>query len=194
MISSLNGIVDAIGNDWVSIVVNGVGFQVHTPSSTLSTLGAVGARAKLYTRLIVREDSLALFGFKSTDELSLFETLLTATGVGPKLALSMLSAMDADSLATAIVTGNTDLLVTIPGVGKKTASRLILELKDKIGDGWVRTVPLESVRENADVMTALVSLGYSQAEAARAVATIPTNGKLSLEEKLRQALAYFSSK
>ncbi|MDP7286082.1 MAG: Holliday junction branch migration protein RuvA [Dehalococcoidales bacterium] len=191
MIASLEGKLESLGGDFAIINVGGVGFQVYMPTSTLSTLGAVGKEVKLYTHLHLREDNATLYGFASTDELELFQTLINVSGLGPKLALAMLSAMSVEKLTAAIVTSNADLLTVIPGIGKKVASRLILELKDKIAAGWVTTPVAELAAENTDVLAALTSLGYSASEATRAVATLPHDQNLSLEEKLKLALGYF---
>ncbi|MAH38996.1 MAG: Holliday junction branch migration protein RuvA [Dehalococcoidales bacterium] len=191
MIASLEGKLESLGGDFAIINVGGVGFQVYMPTSTLSTLGAIGKEVKLYTHLHLREDNATLYGFASTDELELFQTLINVSGLGPKLALAMLSAMSVEKLTAAIVTSNADLLTVIPGIGKKVASRLILELKDKIAAGWVTTPAAELAAENTDVLAALTSLGYSASEATRAVATLPHDQNLSLEEKLKLALGYF---
>ncbi len=191
MIASLEGKLESLGGDFAIINVGGVGFQVYMPTSTLSTLGAVGKEVKLYTHLHLREDNATLYGFASTEELELFQTLINVSGLGPKLALAMLSAMSVEKLTAAIVTSNADLLTVIPGIGKKVASRLILELKDKIAAGWVTTPAAELAAENTDVLAALTSLGYSASEATRAVATLPHDQNLSLEEKLKLALGYF---
>ena len=191
MIASLEGKLESLGGDFAIINVGGVGFQVYMPTSTLSTLGAVGKEVKLYTHLHLREDNATLYGFASTDDLELFQTLINVSGLGPKLALAMLSAMSVEKLTAAIVTSNADLLTVIPGIGKKVASRLILELKDKIAAGWVTTPAAELAAENTDVLAALTSLGYSASEATRAVATLPHDQNLSLEEKLKLALGYF---
>jgi Holliday junction DNA helicase RuvA len=194
MIARLQGKLEAIALDSVIVNVNGVGFQVFLPTSTLSTIGNVGKEVKLYTHLHVREDILALYGFGSADELRLFEILTTVSGIGPKLGLSLLSAMNTDQLTMAIATGNADLLTTVPGVGKKIAARIVLELKDKIGSGWITTAITEVAQENTDVLGALISLGYSAAEASRAVASLPKTKGLSLEEKIKLALQYFGNK
>ena len=194
MISSLNGKVAALGSDFAVINVGGIGFQVFMPTSTLSAVGAVGKEAQLYTHLYLREDNATLYGFASPEELTLFQTLIGVSGLGPKLALAMLSGMNTEQLVTAIATGSADLLTVIPGIGKKVASRIVLELKEKIGAGWITTPPPELARENADVLAALTSLGYSAAEAAKAVATLPASPDLSLEEKIKLALAYFGGK
>lgn len=194
MISSLSGVVEALGDGWAIINVGGVGFQVFMPSSDLSNLGTGGTRVKVFTHLHVREDNLALSGFLSPDGLALFEILLSVSGVGPRLALAMLSAMEAERLAMALAGGDASLLMTVPGIGRKTADRLILELKDKIGAFGMRVPISGAAPENSEVIAALTSLGYSTAEAGRAVASLPASSKLSLEEKIRRALAYFGAK
>jgi len=194
MIASLNGKLEALGSDWAVINVGGIGFQVHMPTSTLSTLGTIGEEVRLHTHLHIREDNATLYGFASAEELQLFQTLIGVSGIGPKLALSILSAMAVDKLTMAIATGSTHLLTEVPGIGKKTAERLILELKDKIGARWVITPGARLVQENTEVVAALTSLGYSVAEASRAVASLPSSSDLSLEEKLKLALQYFGGR
>ncbi|HUU64959.1 MAG TPA: Holliday junction branch migration protein RuvA [Dehalococcoidales bacterium] len=194
MISSLHGKVESLGSDWAIINVGGIGFQVYMPTSTLSTLGAIGKEVQLYTHLHLREDNVTLYGFASAEELSLFQTLISVTGLGPKMGLAMLSGMSVEQLVTAIATGSVDLLTVIPGIGKKMASRIILELKEKIGAGWIITPATQLAQENTDVLAALTSLGYSAAEATKAVTTLPATSDLSLEEKVKLALAYFGGK
>ncbi len=194
MIASLHGTVEALGTDRVVINVNGIGFQVFVPTSILSTLSSAGSEVQLYTHLHVREDNIALYGFSSPDELRLFETLITVSGIGPKLSLAMLSAMNVEQLLSAITSGNADLLTRIPGIGKKTASRLVLELREKIGTGWVSTPAARIAQENTDVLEALTALGYSVSEAIRAVAALPSSTKLTIEEKVKMALQYFGGK
>ncbi len=193
MIASLNGKLESLGSEWAVINVGGIGFQVYMPTSTLSTL-RTGKEARLFTHLHLREDNATLYGFSSAEELGLFQTLIGVTGLGPRLALAMLSAMDAEKLTMAIATGSADLLTTVPGIGKKMADRLILELKEKIGAGWITTPAAALAQENVEVVAALVSLGYSVAEANRAVATLPPASDLSLEEKVKLALQYFGGK
>ncbi|UCG10080.1 MAG: Holliday junction branch migration protein RuvA [Dehalococcoidia bacterium] len=193
MIASLQGKIEALGSDWAIISVAGIGFQVYMPTSTLASLSAVGEEVKLYTYLQIREDSAALYGFASADELALFQTLISVSGLGPRLALAMLSAMDVEKLTIGIATGSAELLTEIPGIGKKMASRLILELKDKIGAGRVPVPTSQVAAENADIIAALTALGYSTTEATRAVATLPATD-LTLEEKVKLALQYFGGK
>jgi len=193
MIAGLQGRLESLGSKWAIINVGGVGFQVYMPTSTLSTLGAVGDTVKLHTRLYRQEDNVTLYGFATGEELRLFQMLIGVRRLGPKLALAMLSAMNVMQLSTAIATGSTALLTRIPGVGKKTANRLILELKEKISASLI-AAPTQIVQENSDVLAALISFGYSAAEASRAIASLPMPSDLSLEEKIRLALQYFGSK
>jgi Holliday junction DNA helicase RuvA len=193
MIASLKGKLQAIGGDWAIIDVNGIGFKVFMPTSTLSALGRKGEVVELHTHLHLREDNVALYGFATPEELGLFQNLIGVTRLGPKLGLAMLSAMSVEKLAMAIATGSVDLLSEISGIGKKTAQRIILELKEKIGAGWAAPPP-EFAAENAEVLSALVSLGYSVREATQAVATLPPDPELPLEERIKLALGFFAAK
>ena len=194
MIASLQGKLEVLGSDSAVINVSGIGFQVYMPTSTLSTLGTVGETVKLHTHLHLREDNATLYGFASAEELGLFQTLIGVSGLGPKLAIAMLSALNVEQISMAIVTGSADLLTVVPGVGKKMANRLILELKEKIGAGFIATPTAQLAQENTDVLAALTTLGYSAAEASRAVTTLPSSPELSLEEKIKLALQYFGGK
>ncbi len=194
MIAGLHGTLESLGGDGAIINVGGIGFRVYMPTSTLSSLGAIGEEVKLHTHLHLREDNATLYGFATADELRFFQTLLGVSGLGPKLALAMLSAMSVDKLTMAIATGSVDLLTIVPGIGKKVADRLVLELKDKIAAGWVTTPAAQLAEANTDVLAALTSLGYSVAEATRAVATLPPSSDLTLEERLKLALQYFTAK
>ena len=194
MIASLHGKLESLGSDGVIINVGGIGFRVYMSTSTLSTLGAIGEEVKLHTYLHLREDNVTLYGFASTDELGLFQNLISVSGLGPRLALAMLSSMNIERLTMAIATSGVDLLTEVPGIGKKMANRLILELKEKIGAGWITTPAVQLAKENAEVLAALTSLGYSVSEATRTVASLPPDSKLSLEDKVKLALAYFTAK
>jgi len=190
MIASLQGVVASLGGDWAIVDVGGIGFRVYMPTSVLSTLGKVGEEVKLYTHLHLKDDDVSLYGFGSADELQLFETLIGVSGLGPRLALAMLSTLNVDQLAMAIATGSTDVLTAVPGIGRKMADRLVLELRDKIGAGLIATPAAQAAQENSDVLAALTSLGYSVAEASRAVATLPAGSDLALEERIKLALQY----
>ncbi len=194
MIASLHGTVESIGSDWAIINVNGIGLQVYMPTSTLGILGTIGQETHLNTHLVMREDSITLYGFASANEQELFQTLIGVSGLGPRLALAALSAMSVEQMTMAIATGNTALLTVIPGIGKKMAERLVLELKDKIGAGLLATPAAQLAQENTDVLAALTSLGYSVSEASQAVSTLPASSKLSLEEKVKLALQYFGGR
>ncbi len=190
MIASLQGTIEALGGDYAIINVGGVGFRVYMPTSVLSALGKVGEEVKVYTRLRVTDDDISIYGFGSADELMLFETLIGVSGLGPRLALAMLSSLTVEQMTMAIATGSTDLLTTVPGIGKKMADRLVLELKDKVGAGLIATPAAQVAQENTDVLAALTSLGYSVSEASRAVATLPAASDLSVEERVKLALQY----
>jgi Holliday junction DNA helicase RuvA len=194
MIASLNGKITSMNSDSAILEVGGVGFRVFMPTSALSTIGRPGDPAKVFTHMHVREDNITLFGFPTPEELWLFETLLGVTGLGPRLSLAMLSSLTPDQITTAIATGSTDMLDMIPGIGKKVASRIILELKEKIGAGWAISPAVQETKENADVLAALTTLGYSAAEAVKAVASLPADPKLKLEDKVKLALQYLGSK
>ena len=193
MIASLHGKLESLGGDWAIVNVNGVGFQVYMPTSTLSTLGAAGSETNLHTHLVMREDGVTLYGFGAVEELELFQILIGVSGLGPRLALAVLSSLSVEQAGMAIATGNADLLITVPGIGKRMAERIIVDLKDKIGAGLISAPATQYAQENADVIAALTSLGYSVAEASRAVSNLPPSD-ISLEEKVKLALQYFSGK
>jgi Holliday junction DNA helicase RuvA len=190
MIASLNGIIEAVSKDSMIVNVNGIGFKVAVTTSVLSEFGSIGREIKLFTHFHVREDDMSLFGFASLDEMKLFETLISVSGLGPKTGMAMLSALTADQIAMAIASGSVETLTTIPGIGKKTADRIILELKDKVGGILISTPGGKAAQENADVVGALVSLGYSVQETTKAVNALPTGKKLTLEEKVKLTLQY----
>ena len=194
MISSLHGKIESLSSDQAIINVSGIGFQVYMPTTALTTLGIPGDDVNVFTHLHLREDNVALYGFTSADELWLFETLISVSGLGPRLALAMLSSLNTEQITTAIATGSIEMLEMIPGIGKKVANRIILELKDKIGAGWIAIPATELARENTDVLAALTSLGYSAVEATKAVTNLPADSNLDLEEKIRIALQYLGSR
>lgn len=190
MISSIRGKIESISSNSVIIDVQGIGFLIFMPSSTLTMLGTPGTEVKIFTHLHLREDNVSLFGFTTFQELRLFEILLGVSGLGPRLALTMLSSLTPEQIFTAIATGSREMLVIVPGIGKKVADRIILELQDKIGTGWIVTPTMELAKDNTDVLEALVSLGYSANEAIKAVVTLPVDESTNLEEKIRTALQY----
>jgi Holliday junction DNA helicase RuvA len=187
MIATLEGTLAYRGEDSVIINVGGIGSRVYVSSSTSSQLGAVKGRVSLYTHLHVREDNISLYGFASSEELALFKNLISVSGIGSKLALAMLSAFNPEQLIVAITSGDIDLLSRAPGVGRKMASRLVVELRGKLEKEW-KDVALPLAPESADVIAALTGLGYSVAEATKAISRLPDPDGLSLEEKIRMAL------
>lgn len=191
MIATLEGILEYRGSDSVIIKVGGIGFRVYVSSSTSSQLGSVKGRVSVYTHLHVREDSISLYGFASSDELTLFKSLISVTGIGARLALTVLSALNSEQLVMAITSGDINLLSQAPGVGKKMASRLVVELRGKLEKEW-KEVALPLAPENADAIAALTGLGYSVAEATRAISRLPDPDGLSLEEKIKMALQQLS--
>jgi len=192
MIATLHGKIQARTDDSLIVNVGGVGFRVRVPTGTLANLGAVGSEVQLFTHLHVREDELSLYGFATEDELRLFEALLTVSGIGPKVGMGILSSAPADTLRLAIAQGNLDVLTALPGIGKKTAQRLVLELKGKVDVSGLGEVS-ELTPVDKDVMDALINLGYSAAEAARAARSVPSNVK-TIEERVRIALQYFGGR
>ena len=173
MIASVSGVVASIGADAAVVEVGGVGLKVQCAPATLSTL-RVGQPARLSTSLIVREDSLTLFGFADDDEKSLFELLQTASGVGPRLAQAALAVHPPDVLRNALASGDVSTLTQVPGIGKKGAERLILELRDKVGP--VSSVPTQGggrqMAWTEQVRQGLVGLGWSSAQADQAVTAV----------------------
>jgi Holliday junction DNA helicase RuvA len=187
MIAGIEGILKSRGEDWIIVEVGGMSFRLQSPTSTIVTLGIPGDRMKLHTHLHVREDSLTLYGFASPEELRLFELLIGVSGIGPKTALALLSALSPERFEVAIARGDVEALSSVPGIGKKTAARLVLELKGKF-----EQVGVAGRSRHEDVKAALVSLGYSAAEANSAIATLPDAPDTSLEEKIKLALQHFA--
>ena len=187
MIATLEGILESRGKDSLIINVGGIGFRVYVSGSTLSQLGAVKGKVSLYTHLHVREDNISLYGFASSDELALFKNLISVSGVGSKVALALLSALNPEQLVMAITSGDVDLISQAPGIGKKMASRLVVELRGKLEKEW-KEVALPLAPESADAIAALTGLGYSLTEATKAISRLPDSGELSLEEKIKMAL------
>ncbi|MFH1088128.1 MAG: Holliday junction branch migration protein RuvA [Chloroflexota bacterium] len=185
MIAAIEGTLQQYDSGSVVIKAGPLSLRVHVPDSTLGQMGTVGDRVCLYTHLRVREDNLSLFGFATPKELSLFETFLTVSGIGPRLALGLLSSLNTEQLVQAIISEDNNLLSQAPGVGKKMASRLILELKGKLEKEW-EAMPAAQV--DGDLTGALTALGYSLREAIQAASRLGVHPKASLEEKIRLAL------
>lgn len=187
MIAGLKGRVERKLDDAVLVDVGGVIYRANTSSATLEEVGETGGTVRLFTHLFVREDQLALFGFASPEELRLFETLIGVSGVGPKLALAILSRVRPEALELAINAENAELLATVPGVGRKTAARLILELRGKLVPSSEIAAGVPS-QADADVVAALRSLGYTTAEAHGALSRTPRDPDLAIEDRVLAAL------
>ena len=189
MISSITGTVKSSSFNSIVVEVGGVGVLLQVPARVASSV-ALGNSVSFHTYLIVREDALTLYGFTEISERDFFELLLSVTGVGPKVAQSILASSDASIIASAILTANHKLLESVPGLGKKGAQRLVLELKDKVG-GFAGGVSQVNLSITNQVENALQGLGYSAKEAALMVAQISSNhkiDKLELSEILKLAL------
>ena len=187
MIASLDGVVASVSGSDVVLEVNGIGYRVFAGPSTLSALRS-GERAKLFTHHLVREDTQALYGFRSTEELAFFELITTVSGVGPKVGLAIVSSRPVPDLELAILQGDDAVLTAVSGVGKRLAGRIVLELKEKV------VAAGESVTGagggEAEVIAALEALGYSSREGREAARTAVANlgADASLEERVKEAL------
>ncbi|MBQ8108616.1 MAG: Holliday junction branch migration protein RuvA [Clostridia bacterium] len=177
MFAHFEGVVAEKTADSIVLDVNGVGYLLYVSGATLSMAPSVGERMKLYSVLNVREDAMELFGFYSREEKSMYERLKGVSGVGSRTALQILSAMSVRDLSLALVSGDANALTRVPGIGKKTAQRLVLELKDKVEDGQLTgsgagVAPKSAAGPESEAVAALVALGYSASEAARAVSRV----------------------
>lgn len=198
MIAFIQGELADIGKDTIVVACQGIGYEIQVPASVLQKLPPIGTSMKIYTYTYVREDALGLFGFLTKDDLSVFKLLITVNGVGPKGALGILSTMTADELRFAILVEDVKTISKAPGVGAKTAKRMIIELKDKMdleamvtgSDSDDRTDASgksdSSVQE--EVILALTALGYSNTEAVKAVRAVTDSETMDSETLLKQAL------
>jgi len=192
MIARLRGTVESISKDSIVVGVGGVGFRVHPSAMARARLGSTGQATELFTHLHVRENELSLYGFASEEELALFELLLSVSGVGPKAAMAVLASGPPDVLRAAIANEQADVLTRVPGVGTRTAKAILLHLKDKVGVGLAAAPVAYLTDTDAEVMSALTGLGYSVVEAQTALASLPRDPSIPLDERLRQALTYFA--
>lgn len=176
----------------ILVDAHGVGYELDVPMSTLYNLPALGEPVTLFTHFVVREDAQLLFGFLTTREREAFRTLVRISGVGPKLALAVLSGMSLDELAQTVALQDAARLARVPGIGKKTAERLLLELKGKLADALPAVVGTTSAGVANEALQALTALGYSEKEALPAIKQLGDN--LSLEETIRQALKLLAKK
>ncbi|MCA1899377.1 MAG: Holliday junction branch migration protein RuvA [Chloroflexi bacterium] len=190
MIATLRGEISQIEDNALIVEVGGVGLRVFVPAPLRGGVKA-GEPIFLFTHLVVREDALALYGFESQSDRELFNILLGVDGVGPKVALSVLSTMTLDSIQRAVFTDEPDALSRVPGVGKKTAQKIALHLKDKLkpADSLSKLAAISDA--DTEVVAALTALGYSVVEAQAALQSIPKDAPDDTEERLRLALRYF---
>lgn len=195
MIASIQGVLEARRAGYVIIRTGGFGIRVFAPTTTLNRLGDAGSEVSLYTHFYVREDGMALYGFSSEEDRDAFEQLIGISGVGPKIALALLSMMDAQTFYKAIADEDQQRLALTPGVGKKLAAKLVLELKGKLPSlvalgGAGATSPGGKIQ--SEVLEALMGLGFSAAEAQAALSKIPQDRPMTLEEQITVALRSFA--
>ena len=197
MLGYVKGILEESRAGKIVVDVNGLGFNILVSESTREELPGIGQEIKVYTHTNVREDDISLFGFLSREAMDLFELLITVNGVGPKGAMGLLGIFPASEIKYLIVTSSSDKLSKAPGIGKKTAERIIIDLKDKISSDEI--VTLSDIADNnepavsseaMDAVSALVSLGYSQAEAKRAVSMVQGVESMNVNDILKAALQH----
>lgn len=194
MIALLTGRIAYKTPDHVILDVNGVGYRVLIPFSTYYDLPEEGGNATLHIHTSVREDAIQLYGFRTRLEKSFFQLLITVSGVGPKLARDILSNIQPGPLSQALAQGDLNKLSSIPGIGKKTAERLVLELKDKVGKLDLSTLPVEEQRQEPeadvmdDVLSALINLGYKEPQVRKAMSGLDASGGATVEALLKQVL------
>jgi Holliday junction DNA helicase RuvA len=198
LINYLKGTLEYADEGSLIIEVNGVGYKLAVPLSAMEKLPPLGGELKIYTYLQVKEDELCLYGFLSKEEQSVFEKLITVSGIGPKGAINILSVLSPMDIYMAIVSADIKLLSSVSGIGKKTAQRIVLELKDKMGNlpvmdlNELQTVSLENNGLVEDALSALMALGYKRAEALQAVRQVYTEG-MELEAVIKASLKKLST-
>ena len=199
MISYIRGELIAIEEEKVIVDVSGVGFGIFMPGQAMSLLPPIGEEVKLHTYMNVREDAMQLFGFLTRDDLNVFKLVIGVSGIGPKGGLSILSHLSPDELRFAVMSHDVKAISGAPGIGKKTAEKLIIELKDKLSieDVLERTVERDSHaisstnnQIHTEAVQALVALGYGNTEALKAVKKVDTSEDMTVEDVLKQALKY----
>ncbi len=196
MINFIKGILLEKQPPELVVEVQGIGYEVTASMNTFYDLPAIGQLVKIPTYLIIREDAHQLYGFRDPKERSLFKLLLKVSGVGPKMAITLLSSIDADAFVNCVHSNDIDALVRLPGIGKKTAERLILEMRDRLND-WTSGVNLKdrsmmsATQAEQDAVSALIALGYKHPEAKRAINSVMETG-LSSEALIRLALKYLA--
>ncbi|MDD4179229.1 MAG: Holliday junction branch migration protein RuvA [Candidatus Margulisbacteria bacterium] len=194
MISHLSGTLEHIDQNHVIIDVGNIGYHVKVPAAVLTRLPKVGEKVKLFTIQVVREDDISLYGFLNKEERALFSLFLSVSGIGPKLALALISGFPIDKLVSAVAQGDIDLLSSISGIGRKTAERIVVELKEKIAKAYAIRPTEMSVGVKgdqslvSDSISALIALGYTPREARESIMKVDVAGKTSVEGILKEAL------
>jgi len=192
VIASLQGMVQHLIPGEIILDVAGVGYAVSVPLPLTERAARRGEPLFLHTRMIVREDSLSLYGFETAEERELFDLLLQVSGVGPRLALSVISHTSLERLQTAVASNQPELLSGIPGVGRKTAEKILFQLRDKVG---ITLMPSPELLEaDRDVLGVLTTLGYSLVEAQSAVQALPPDAPKDVEERVKLTLRYLSAR
>ena len=191
MIGRIKGILIEKIPPFILLDCQGVGYEIEVPMTTFFDLPDEGSEVSLLTHLVVREDAHLLFGFATTPERHMFRQLIKVNGIGAKVALSILSSIESNELTNAIKTDDTNMLIKIPGIGKKTAERLVLELKDRVKDIEVTQASKNVITNIDDIENALISLGYSASQASIAIKALPDN--ISVNDGIRQALKSFAN-
>ena len=193
MIVGVHGTLETTGSDWVNVRVGGITIQVSVPANTVSGLGAQGSSVSLYTHLRIRDEEPVLYGFADSASRSLFSMLTTVSGVGPRMALALLSSMNSSQLQTAIVTGDITTLSSAPGVGNRTASRIVLDLKGKLDDAEFDEISGVMGDVDGQVIAALTALGYSLSEAKSAAGAPAVAAEAEVDDRIRVALQQFAT-
>jgi Holliday junction DNA helicase RuvA len=192
MIASIKGIINYKNDNFLVVESGGVGFKVFCTKQTCAQ-AQEGEPIFLHTQHIVREDGMFLYGFEKLEERDLFAQIISVSGIGPKLGLAMLSSLSAEAIQRAVMKEQDEVFSRVPGIGEKTAKKIVLLLKDKIAP-LLQEAGLEAIPDSdSDVLQALVGLGYSLNEAQKAVAAIPRTAPDDLEDRLRIALQYFTA-
>ncbi len=188
MIAGVNGALAATGEDWVQVTVSGVTFQIQVPAAEILTLGPVGSQVRLFTHLRIRDEHPILYGFTSQAALDLFLVTQGVSGVGPRLGLALLSGLGAAGLQQAIALGDSARLSGVSGVGRRTAERIILELKGKVDSVEVAEGETDTHSTDNELIEVLQSMGYTTTEIRRALASLERSPDMTVEDYLRQAL------
>jgi Holliday junction DNA helicase RuvA len=190
MIALISGTVAASSGDFVIVETHGVGYQLFLPKPLLAST-VDGDAVRFFVYHVIREDAQTLYGFESLAQRALFEQLLAVSGIGPKVALNLLSSLSPNDLRTALASGDITRLSKVPGIGRKTAERMVLELKGKIDVRGLAVTAGAGSSRDSELIDILMGLGYSAAEANAAVAHIPADASENIDDRIRMALRYF---